>query len=88
MGVQLNIKDAETVRLARELAKQLHKSVTETIREALEAKAQAAAQEREKRIADMTALADEAYAAMPDDVKKMSLKELMDSIYDEDGLPG
>lgn len=88
MGVQLNIKDAETVRLARDLAKLLHKSVTETVREALEAKARSAAEEREKRLADMIALADEAYVAMPDDVKKMSLKEIMDSIYDDDGLPG
>lgn len=87
MGVQLNIKDVETVRLARELAKQSHKSVTETIRDALEAKARGAAEEREARLADMVAFADEAYAAMPDDVKKMSLKEIMDSIYDEDGLP-
>lgn len=38
MGVQLNIKDEQTVELARELAKQLGKSVTETVREALEEK--------------------------------------------------
>ena len=88
MGVQLNIKDEATVRLARELAGRLHQSVTETIREALEAKASAAAAEREKRLADMLALADEAYRDMPEDVKKMPFKELMDSIYDDDGLPG
>ena len=36
MGVQLNIKDPETVRLARELAGQTRRSVTETVRVALE----------------------------------------------------
>ena len=36
MGVQLNIKDPETVRLARELAGQTRRTVTETVRTALE----------------------------------------------------
>lgn len=35
MGVQLNIKDEETVRLARELAAELGESVTEAVRTAL-----------------------------------------------------
>ena len=34
MGVQLNIKDAETVRLARELAGRTHQPVTTAIRKA------------------------------------------------------
>jgi hypothetical protein len=40
MGVQLNIKDPETVRLARELAGQTRRTVTETVRAALEKMAQ------------------------------------------------
>ncbi len=36
MGVQLNIKDPETVRLAHELAKRRGKSVTQAIRSAIE----------------------------------------------------
>jgi hypothetical protein len=36
MGVQLNIKDEVTVRLARKLADARGKSVTETVRELLE----------------------------------------------------
>lgn len=39
MGVQLNIKDEATVRLARSLADATGKSVTETIRIALEEQA-------------------------------------------------
>lgn len=36
MGVQLNIKDEETVRLARELAAELGESVTQAVRIALQ----------------------------------------------------
>lgn len=87
MGVQLNIKDAETVLLARDLAKQLNKTVTQTIREALEAKRRESNVESERRLAEMMAFADEAQAAMPDDVKKLTSREIMDSIYGDDGLP-
>ncbi|MGJ3629789.1 type II toxin-antitoxin system VapB family antitoxin [Sphingomonas sp. MMS24-JH45] len=47
MGVQLNIKDPETVRLARELAGQTRRTVTETVRAALEKMAD----EREAEVA-------------------------------------
>mgnify|MGYP003345761734 FL=1 len=47
MGLQLNIKDPETVRLARELAGQMRRTVTETVRAALEKMAQ----EREEEVA-------------------------------------
>ncbi|WCM29560.1 type II toxin-antitoxin system VapB family antitoxin [Sphingomonas sp. QA11] len=36
MGVQLNIKDEETVRLARELAAEMGESVTQAVRIALQ----------------------------------------------------
>ena len=36
MGVQLNIKDEETVRLARELAEEMGESVTQAVRTALQ----------------------------------------------------
>lgn len=88
MGVQLNIKDAETIRLARALAAQAGTSVTETIRVALEAVAREREAESAARLADMIAFSEEAFAAMPDNIRRMSLKEIMDSIYDENGLPG
>ena len=88
MGVQLNIKDGETIRLARELAAQAGTSVTETIRVALEAAARKREAESDAQLADMIAFSEEAFRTIPGDVKKMSLKEIMDSIYDENGLPG
>ena len=87
MGAQLNIKDSETVELARTLAKQLGKSVTVTIREALEEKARAREAEVQARIASINALLEEIHSNLPPDVRGMTSKEIMDSIYDEDGLP-
>lgn len=87
MGVQLNIKDEETVRLARDLATQLGKTVTETVREALEEKARARQAEIKARSEAIQALVEEIRAKMPPEVRGLSSKEIMDSIYGEDGLP-
>lgn len=87
MGAQLNIKDAETVELARMLAKQLHKSVTETIKEALEEKARARDAEIQATIAAVRELAHEFHDSMPPKMRGKTSKEWMDDIYDEDGLP-
>lgn len=88
MGTQLNIKDAETVELARDLAKQLNKSVTETIKEALVEKARVRETEIESRIADMNALVDQIRAEMPAEVLKMRSRDVMDAIYDDDAPDG
>ncbi|WP_375381597.1 type II toxin-antitoxin system VapB family antitoxin [uncultured Sphingomonas sp.] len=88
MGVQLNIKDERTVTIARDLARQLGKTVTETIRDALEDKVRARDVERGTRVVRMLALADEIYAELPDAVKAMTSKELMDSIYDDNEPDG
>lgn len=88
MGVQLNIKDERTVALARSLASQLGKSVTETIREALEEKARTRETERDAYIARVTALVKEIQAEIPEDVRAMSFKEVMDCIYDDDEPDG
>lgn len=87
MGAQLNIKDAETIELARDLAKKLGKSVTATVREALEEKARAREAEIEERIAAVMEIVEGIQDRIPPEVKAMSLKEILDSIYDEHGLP-
>ncbi|WBH15917.1 type II toxin-antitoxin system VapB family antitoxin [Sphingomonas radiodurans] len=85
MGVQLNIKDPETVRLARELAGKTGKTVTETIRTALEREWA----EREKLLEEKRLRIEDAIANfrrhMPEEWKTMTSKEVMDSIYNEDG---
>ncbi|MDG2533823.1 type II toxin-antitoxin system VapB family antitoxin [Sphingomonas sp. HITSZ_GF] len=87
MGAQLNIKDAETIRLARELSNELGISVTATIREALEEKARRREAEREELITKIMEISHEFRAAMPADWHGKTSKEIMDEIYDEHGLP-
>ena len=87
MGVLLNIKDAETVRLARELADQTGKSVTETIRVALERARADRQNEIERRIAEINASVDRLRRHLPHEWKGRTSKEIMDDLYDEDGLP-
>lgn len=87
MGVQLNIKDAETVELARDLARQLGKTVTDTVREALEEKRRRREEEREEYIRTAKKIADEASKHWLPHTAGMTSKEIMDSLYDKRGLP-
>ena len=87
MGVQLNIKDAETVRLARELADATGQPITQAIRQALERELQRQADERQAFLAKVKEIGREFRAAMPKDWHGKTSKEIMDEIYDEDGLP-
>lgn len=87
MGIQLNIKDAETVRLARELAGATGRTVTETIRAALERAHAEREAEVQARIVKMKAAVDNLRKHLPPDWKGRTSKEIMDEIYDEDGLP-
>ena len=87
MGVQLNIKDAETVRLARELAEATGQPITQAIRQALEGELRRREEEKLAYIDRLREIAREFRAGMPDELRKLTSKEWMDSIYDEDGLP-
>jgi len=87
MGVQLNIKDEETVKLARALADKLGKSVTTTIKDALTAEMARLAHEREAKIEAIMQISADFRKNMPADWHGKTSKEIMDEIYDEDGLP-
>lgn len=87
MGAQLNIKDPETIELARSLAQQLGKSVTETIREALKEKAAKRASERQAKLDALNAIVAEIQANLPPETRAMTSKEMMDDLYDEFGAP-
>lgn len=88
MGAQLNIKDAEVVELARHLAKQLDKSVTDTVREALQEKQRRREDEIARKTASIDALVDQVQASMPDETRRMSARELVNSLYDETQADG
>ncbi|HEX8387529.1 MAG TPA: type II toxin-antitoxin system VapB family antitoxin [Sphingomonas sp.] len=87
MATQLNIKDPETVRLARELARSTGKSVTETVRDALRQSEAAREAEIERKIAELDAVVDRIARLLPPEWEGRTSKEIMDEIYDEDGLP-
>lgn len=87
MGVQLNIKDPETIRLARALSTAKGETITATIRGALEreqALREADIDERRRRI---LASAAEFRRNMPPEWHGKTSREIMDEIYDEHGLP-
>lgn len=87
MGAQLNIKDAATVELARDLARKLGKTVTEIVREALEEKARAREKEIEGKIARMNAIVDAFQQNLPAEWKGKASDRIMDELYDRDGVP-
>jgi antitoxin VapB len=87
MGVQLNIKDPETIRLARELSAAKGESITATIRQALEREQALREADVEARVARIKAVAAEFRRNMPPEWHGKTSKEIMDEIYDEHGLP-
>ena len=87
MGVQLNIKDAETVRLARELADSTGQPITTAIRIALEHEVQRREAEIQETLRRVKEISREFRANMPADWHGKTSKEIMDEMYDEDGLP-
>jgi len=80
----LNIKSAETDRLARELATGSGRSITEAVTRALREGLERQRQDRENLIADLEAISARV-AAMPD-LDRRSPDELLD--YDKDGRWG
>ena len=86
MGVQLNIKNPATVRLARELADAAGTTMTQAVHAALEQVAAEREARIKERIAEFDALVDSLRAQMPAWEGRTS-KELMDELYDEAGLP-
>lgn len=91
MGAELKITDAETLRLAETLAAARGESVEAAIRGALELAQAALAEEFERKVAKNIAAMDEISRQfrekMPPEWHHMTSKEIMDSIYDDDGLP-
>jgi antitoxin VapB len=87
MGVQLNIKDAETVRLARQLADATGQPITAAIRQALVRELARREDEIQAKIAEVKEITREFRETMPEEMRGKTSKEWMDDMYDEDGLP-
>ena len=88
MGVQLNIKDAKTVRLARELADATGLPITQVVRQALERELRCLAQDNQERLDGARAIIRETRKMWkPEfDGEELSLT-YKDHLYDEHGLP-
>jgi antitoxin VapB len=89
MGVQLNIKDEETVRLARELAAELGESVTQAVRIALQERRARTVKPRRRASVDeilemVSGLRDHWKPEFRDQELSVTHGTLL---YDEDGLP-
>lgn len=89
MGVQFNIKDEETVRMARTLAGKLGGSVTAAIRQAVEEKLEATiAAEAKPSVADTLSMLNELRQHWKPEFEKQELSITHgDLLYDEYGLP-
>lgn len=87
MGAQLNIKDAETVRLARELADATGQPITKAIKQALERELERREEEIHAKIARANRIVDEFQRNLPEEWRGKTSREIMDAIYDEHGLP-
>jgi antitoxin VapB len=87
MGAQLNIKDAETIRLARELAEATGQPITQAIRAALERELQRREEEVQETIRRVNEIVVEFKRDLPEEWRGRTSREIMDSIYDEGGLP-
>jgi antitoxin VapB len=88
MGVQLNIKDAETVRMARELADATGLPITQAIRRALERELNTLQESKQARMEELLAIVREArHMWKPEyDGEELSIT-YKDHLYDERGLP-
>ena len=87
MGVQLNIKDETVVRLARKLADAEGKSVTQTLRELLEREHRAREEVAEGKVQAALRRLDRIRELWTAEDRGRTSKEMMDELYDEDGLP-
>jgi hypothetical protein len=93
---QLNIKDAETSKLVRELAEQTGESQTEVVRRAVKElharEKDDRAREAERRKADKQKEFEEAWAEIQKiqaEIRKEDIDNMLtdDDLYDERGLP-
>ncbi|WP_375421725.1 type II toxin-antitoxin system VapB family antitoxin [uncultured Sphingomonas sp.] len=89
MGVQLNIKDPETVRLARELAGRTGQSLTYAIRSALVRELQEHEEILRTRHNEIIAATDRFQRHISDEWRGKEMSWLANYLlYEDDGLPG
>ncbi|MES2441860.1 MAG: type II toxin-antitoxin system VapB family antitoxin [Pseudomonadota bacterium] len=84
MGVQLNIKDAETVRLARQLADATGQPITKAIKAAIERELRENEKVKEERMRRLQEIVRGARKLWKPELLEVDIDDLL---YDEYGLP-
>ncbi len=87
MASPLNIDDEATVQMAHDLAKAKGLTATDVIKAALEREMRERSEDRGRRLAEIDEIVAEFQRNMPPEWIGKTSKELIDAIYDEDGLP-
>ena len=83
----LNIKNEEVHRLVEELAHLTGETQTQAVKTSVEERIKRLRVDREGRLVRLRKIARECAAALDPEFKAMSLKEIDDMLYDENGLP-
>ena len=88
MATQLNIKDEQTVRLIKEYAAETGRTVTATVKTAIENDRRARAEELQERLRAAHDILKDVRKLWKPETEGMTLKQIMDSIYDEEQPDG
>jgi hypothetical protein len=83
MATQLNLKDPVLIQRVRDLARRKNKSVTAALRDLVDEEWTAQQAEASDRLARMMAFTRELQAQVPEELRTLTSKEIMNSIYDE-----
>lgn len=83
MASQLNIKDPVLIERVRDLARRDGQPVTAKLRAIVDKEWEAQETAGAERLARMMAFTRELQAAVPEELRHLTSKEIMDSIYDE-----
>lgn len=88
MATQLNIKDAETVRMVRDYAAETGRTVTATVRAAIENDRRVRETEIAEKVKAVQEIVAEFQRRIPEEWRGKTSKEIMDSIYDDNEPDG
>ena len=88
MGAQLNIKDDIVASKLKQWARQDGQSVAATMRALVEREEQRRDGAQSARLERMIAFTKELQAAVPPELRALTSKEVMDSIYDDNEPDG
>ena len=88
MAAQLNIKDPVLIERVKALAARKREPVTATLRHLVDVAWTEREREQGERLAQMQAFTAELQASVPEELRGLTSRQVMDSIYDDNELDG